>query len=237
MNLSIKRMQAILVKDYKEFSRNLAVSSTILVPLIIAAFYSRMGMDTIQMHFMAINMTFSLVATYIQCCLIAEEKEKNTLRNLMLSPASIPEILIGKSMLTFIITILILTGSILLTGYNPGNILIMIIAFLLSSIFYITVGTLLGLMAKTVMESSVIVMPVFFLFSIGPFASALVEKYPVMKVIEWLPSTQLINLAESLENQFQAGDLVQPFSLISLWIFIAMILTVIVYKKRMTDDI
>lgn len=236
MNLSIKRMHAILVKDYKEFSRNLAISSTILVPLVIAAFYSRMGIDTIQGHFMAINMTFALVATYIQCCLIAEEKEKNTLRNLMLSPATIPEILIGKSMLTLIITILIVTGCMFLNDYNPGNILIMIVALLLSSIFYIAVGTLLGLLAKTVMESSVIVMPVFFLFSLGPFANAFVEDYPVLKVVEWLPSAQLISLAESLETNFQVVDLIQPFSIISLWILMAIMMTVIVYKKRMVDD-
>lgn len=236
MNLSIKRMQAILIKDYKEFSRNMAVSSMVFLPLILAAVYSRMGVDTIQGHFMSINMTFSLVATYVQCCLIAEEKEKNTLRNLMLSPATIPEILIGKSMLTFIVTILIVTGCMVLSEYKPGNLLIMIVALLLSTIFYISVGTLLGLFAKTVMESSVIVVPVLIMFSIGPVVTAFIENYPILKVAEWLPSTQLIMLAESLETKFSVGDLVQPFTIILLWIIVAIFATVIVYKKRMVDE-
>lgn len=237
MNLSMKRMQAILVKDYKEFSRNMAVSTMVFLPLIIAALYSRMGVDAIEMHFMPINMTFSVVATYIQCCLIAEEKEKNTLRSLMLSPATIPEILIGKSMLTFIVTILIVAGCMLLSEYNPGNLLIMIVALLLSTIFYIAVGTLLGLFAKTVMESSVIVLPVPFLFSLGPMAMVLlVEDYPILKVIEYLPSTQLILLAESLENNFEVGDFIKPIIIILLWILLAIIATVMAYKKRMVDE-
>ena len=39
MNISMTRIQAILVKDYKEFSRNYAVSTMILLPLILA-FYT-----------------------------------------------------------------------------------------------------------------------------------------------------------------------------------------------------
>ncbi|WP_397539723.1 ABC transporter permease [Rummeliibacillus pycnus] len=236
MNLSIKRMQAILIKDYKEFSRNMAVSSMVFLPLILAAVYSRMGVDTMQGHFMSINMTFSLVATYIQCCLIAEEKEKNTLRSLMLSPATIPEILIGKSMLTFIVTTLIVAGCMFLAEYNPSNLSIMIVALLLSTIFYIAVGTLLGLFAKTVMESSVIVVPVIVLFSLGPTSIAFVDNYPILKIVEWLPSTQLIMLAESLETKFSVGDLVQPFTSILLWIIVTTFATVIVYKKRMVDE-
>ena len=236
MNLSIRRMQAILVKDYKEFSRNIAVSSMVFMPLIFAAVYSRMGVDTMQGYFMPINLTFSVVATYIQCCLIAEEKEKNTLRNLMLSPATIPEILIGKSMLTFIVTIFIVTGCMLLNDYNPGNLLIIIVALLLSTILYITIGTLLGLFAKTVMESSVIVLPVLFLFSVGPTAIVYIENYPILKVVEWLPSTQLIMLAETLETNWGIGDIIKPFIIIALWILIAIIATVSVYKKRMVDE-
>lgn len=69
---------------------------------------------------MSINITFSMVATYVQCCLIAEEKEKNTLRSLMLSPASTSEILIGKSTLTFISTMLIVGDVCISQGICQG---------------------------------------------------------------------------------------------------------------------
>ena len=111
MTFSWKRVNAILQKDFKDFSRNTAVSIIIFLPIILAALYGRMGVDSIQGHFMNINMTFSMVGTYVQCCLIAEEKEKNTLRGLMLSPASTLEILGGKSLLSFLLTLIIVFFS------------------------------------------------------------------------------------------------------------------------------
>ena len=48
-----------------------------------------------------------VVGSFVQCSLIAEEKEKNTLRGLMLSPASTLEILGGKSLLSLIATMTI----------------------------------------------------------------------------------------------------------------------------------
>ncbi|ETT82709.1 ABC transporter permease [Viridibacillus sp. FSL R5-0477] len=235
MNTSVKRIQAILVKDYKEFSRNIAVSSMIFLPLILAAMYARMGVDTIQGYFMSINITFSMVATYVQCCLIAEEKEKNTLRSLMLSPASTSEILIGKSTLTFISTMLIVGGCMYFSGYMPGNLVVMALALMLSAVFYIAVGTFLGLFAKSVMESSVIVLPVLAIFSLGPMGMAFIENYPILKVVEWLPSVQIILLGELLEKSYALGDLIKPFAVIIGWIIVAAIATVVTFKKRMVD--
>ncbi len=88
MNISMTRIQAIFMKDYKEFSRNYAVSVMALMPLVLAIFI-KSSSTTIATYFLLINMTFSMVTTYVQCSLIAEEKEKNTLRSLMLSPASL----------------------------------------------------------------------------------------------------------------------------------------------------
>ena len=45
----------------------------------------KMGDDiAIEAHYMVINFTMVIVGSFVQCSLIAEEKEKNTLRGLML---------------------------------------------------------------------------------------------------------------------------------------------------------
>lgn len=107
MNISMRRVNAILQKDFKDISRNSAVSISALMPLILAFIYGRMGDITIEAHYMVINLTLVVVGSFLQCSLIAEEKEKNTLRGLMLSPASTLEILGGKSLLSFIATIIV----------------------------------------------------------------------------------------------------------------------------------
>lgn len=235
MTFSWKRVNAIFQKDFKDFSRNMAVSIVIFLPLIMAAAYSRMGVDSIQGHFMTINMTFAMVGTYVQCCLIAEEKEKNTLRGLMLSPASNLEILGGKSLLSFVLTIVIIFFSAFLSEYKPANITIVAVAIILSSLFYIGIGTLLGLVAKSVMESSVIVLPVIGIFSVGSFVITWVEKYPILKVVEYMPNVQLIDLAEKVEKGAGLTDVLSNIGIISIWVVVVCLLTGTVFKKRMKD--
>ena len=235
MNLSIKRVNAIFQKDFKDFSRNLAVSMVIFLPLFMAAVYSRMGVDTLNAHYMIFNMTFALIATYVQCCLIAEEKEKNTLRGLMLSPASTGEILGGKSLLSFVLTMIILLASALLAEYKPANIGIIALALVVSSFFYIGVGTLLGLWARSVMESSLIVLPVLGIFSFGSFALPFAEKYPILEVLNYFPNSQLIEIAVKVEEGLGFGAVWSHFAIISVWILVALALTMVVYRKRMID--
>lgn len=235
MNISMTRIQAILMKDYKEFSRNYAVSVMVLMPLILAFLYNRSGSATIATYILSINMAFSMVTTYVQCCLIAEEKEKNTLRSLMLSPASLGDILIGKSLFVFIITMVVVALTIFIAGYNPANLFILAIALILSTVFYIALGTLCGLFSKTIMEGSLITLPVVLIFSFGPLALALSSASPIVKIAEWLPSSQLVLLAEALEGSYTTMDVIIPIASIIVWSLLTWIVAGFIYKKRMVD--
>ncbi|OEC01066.1 ABC transporter [Lysinibacillus sphaericus] len=231
MNMSFTRIQAIFMKDYKEFSRNYAVSVMVFLPLILAFAYNKIGTSSIDAYFLPINLVFAVVTAYVQCCLIAEEKEKNTLRNLMLSPASLADILIGKSLFVFIVTVVVVSLAIFLVGYEPANLLILAIALLLSTVFYIALGTLCGLFAKTIMEASIIVMPVMFIFSFGPFALSLASVYPILELAKWLPSSQLVLLAEALEGPYTMMDCIIPIVTITVWSSLTWGITGFIYKK------
>jgi len=213
----------------------MAVSVIIFLPPILAAFYGRMGIDEIDIYYMLINMSFAMVATFVQCCLIAEEKEKNTLRGLMISPANTAEILSGKSLLTFLLTISVISFCIFFMEYKPQNIAIISIAIILSSFFYIGLGTLLGLFAKSVMEASVIVMPVIIVFSLGSFITSLADKYPILKVAEYLPNILLIDLATKVEAGAGFVDVISNLGIITVWVILIGVLTTVVYQKRMMD--
>lgn len=235
MTFSWKRVHAIFLKDYKDFSRNMAVSTIIFLPPILAAFYGRMGIVSIESIYLIFNLTFATVAAFVQTCLIAEEKEKNTLRGLMLSPASTSEILSGKGLLSFILTLVIVVFSAFLMDYTPDNIAVIVLALVLSTLFYIGLGTLLGLFAKSVMEASVLVLPVMLIFSFGSFITVLAEKYPILKAANYLPNVQLVELAKNVEKGAAFGQVLPALGIIALWIIGVSILTVIVFRKRMVD--
>ncbi|MEB2282021.1 ABC transporter permease [Lysinibacillus xylanilyticus] len=235
MNISMSRIQAIFMKDYKEFSRNYAVSVMVFMPLVFAFLYNKSGSATITSYFFTINIAFSMVTTYVQCCLIAEEKEKNTLRSLMLSPASLGDILIGKSLFVFIITMVVVALTIFIAGYNPANLFILAIALILSTVFYIALGTLCGLFSKTIMEGSLITLPVVLIFTCGPLTLALSSASPIVKIAEWLPSSQLVLLAEALEGSYTTMDVIIPIASIIVWSLVTWIVAGFIYKKRMVD--
>lgn len=236
MTFSMKRSLAILQKDYKDVSKNMYVCFTLFLPLLMAAIYGRMGVNSINAVYMVFNISFTLVATYVQCSLIAEEKEKNTLRGLMLSPASPLEIISGKSLLSLIATLIILVGSAFLIEYQPGSMAAVGLALFFSSIFYIGIGTLLGLVTKSAMEASVAVMPVIVVFTFGSFVTPMMEQYPVLKIMNYMPNLQLVDLA----NKVQAGasfiSVLSNLGVILLWALIIHVFVVIVYKKRMVDE-
>ncbi|MDQ0272913.1 ABC transporter permease [Cytobacillus purgationiresistens] len=235
MTFSMKRLLAIFNKDYKDLTRNLYVSFTLLVPLVLAAVFGRQGIDSIDLYYMVFNMALCLVAAYIQCSLIAEEKEKNTLRGLMLSPASTMEILVGKGLLSFVTTILVIGISAYFLGYMPENLLIVSLGIILSTVFYIALGTALGLVTRSVMEASVIIMPFVFIFSFGTSLSVLAEKYPILQAADYLPNSQLIMIAKEVEMGTGLAELWSHFGIIGLWVIGMALITMVIYRKRMVD--
>src|SRR5699024_8051886 len=199
MTFSMKRMVAIFQKDLKDLSKNMFVGTAFILPFMMAFLYRNMDTNSIEEHYLVINLAFVSIAFFVQCALIAEEKEMNTLRGLMLSPATIPEILGGKSLVSFVLTVLTIIICVKFIGYQPEHLGLISIALLLSLIFYLALGTMLGLLTKTVIEASVMMLPVMFIFGFSSFVLMLVVKYPALSFAEYLPSVQLIEFAKDIQ--------------------------------------
>ncbi|MCK2157704.1 ABC transporter permease [Exiguobacterium sp. 17-1] len=236
MIFSINRAMAIFQKDVKDVSKNVFVGTTLLVPILMAIVYKNIGEVTLEIHYTVINLTFSSVAAFVQCTLIAEEKEKNTLRSLMLSPATTLEILGGKSVLTALITLLTIIISAVITGYTPSHLFIIVIALLISCLFYLALGTLLGLMTSSVMEASVAVLPVMFLFGFGTLLQQVSDKYPVLSVVDYLPNLQLLELAKKVEDGASFSSLSINLIIILIAGVLFSALVFMIYKKRTLRD-
>lgn len=222
MNLSIRRMQAIFMKDYKEFTRNYAISIMLLAPIIFAAMFEK------ELIIVVLNLTFGMLTAFVQATLIAEEKERNTLRSLTLTPASPLDILIGKSSLVFVMTAFIIAVVAFVMDFVPDA--PMTIALILMTILFIALGTICGLYAKSVMEATLTVLPVLFIFSLGSMLSSFADRFPFLKVADYLPSAQLLLL--------DLGEKGAPAVImnISIWTIIACIAAYLLYVKRLKDE-
>ena len=235
MIFSWKRMMAIFEKDMKDLSKNIFVLSTVAMPLLVGFLFKREGDIPIGLHFLVINLAFTAVATYVQCVIIAEEKEKNTLRTLTLSPATTFDIMGGKSLVSGGLTIVTIILCAQLTGYRPENPAPIIVAGGLSLVFYIALGTMLGLLTKSVMQASVVILPFIFLFSFGTALQGLVKDTPFLRVVELLPNIQLEHLAQTVQDGGSFANIGSNLLIIAGWALVGWIAAVIAYRRQTLD--
>jgi ABC-2 type transport system permease protein len=236
MSISLKRARAIFVKDYKEFLRNYAISIMLIVPIIFAVLFRSAGASLPGASGFLFNTSFVLLTAFAQACLIAEEKERNTLRSLMLTPATTMDVLIGKSSLVFVMSAVVLAISTYLFGYEPASIWAFVVAIILSIILYTAVGTICGLFSKTLLDASLSILPVAFVFTGAPWGAMFVKDYPILKVLDYVPSSQLVHLLGISNTGFTTGDLLRPLLIILAWTVVLTIVSVVLYQRRLKDE-
>ncbi|MFD1065110.1 ABC transporter permease [Oceanobacillus locisalsi] len=235
MTFSVKRFMAIFQKDLKDLYRNMYVSSTALMPLVFAVIYGRMDNITIEMYVFVISISLALVGTFLQCAMIAEEKEKNTLRGLMLSPATLTEILSGKSAVTIVITVVVTGVCMLLMNFSFAGRGVLIAGVILSLIFFIALGTWMGLITRSVLEASVYILPVMFIFGMGNMFMAFADQYTFLQVLEYTPGIQLEEIVKLEDTGAGFSQLWKPFAIIGAWVVASLVLAAVTFKKRMMD--
>jgi len=238
MSISLKRARAIFVKDYKEFSRNYGVSIIVILPIVLALLFRGAGPSYLGAFAigLVLNPSFVLLTCLVQTCLIAEEKERNTLRSLMMTPATTMDVLIGKSTLVFIMSAVVLAIATFILGYEPASIWAFVAAIMLSIILYIAAGTICGLFSKSLLEASLSIMPVALVFTGAPWGAFLAEDYPVLKVLDYAPSSQLVHLLGVSGTGFTTGDLLKPLLIILAWTVALTIVSVVLYQRRLMDE-
>ncbi|SFF64786.1 ABC-2 type transport system permease protein [Halobacillus alkaliphilus] len=231
--ISIKRIQAVVIKDYRDLLKNAYMLSTAVIPLFFAFIFSQgEGMET-AVVFMPITLSMVMVGSFIQAGVIAEEKEKNTLRGLLLSPLNTSEIFIGKSVLSAVLSIIMVVAVILIGNIPmPDQTLLVTAAILISLVIFISIGTILGLVSRTVMETSVAGIPVLFIFGMGDVFRTMIESEWLIKVLSYLPDKQLGQLLQQLMNGQSVGE---HFLVLALWAVLSVIVTIYIFKKRRFD--
>src|SRR5699024_2684439 len=106
--MNMKRIGAIFEKDLKDFMKNMMLMLMPVVPIVLSLFYRQLcaGEEMpLQMIYIIIGVIFSTVTANCIMAMMAEEKEKKTLKGLIMSPASFADVIIGKSLVTGLMTL------------------------------------------------------------------------------------------------------------------------------------
>ena len=235
MTFSMKRFSAILRKEMQDLKTNAQVLLMAILPLGLALFYKQMGGGKEFLAGIVIVMVLSMVTTITQATLIAEEKEKHTLRVMMLSPASPVEAILGKSLPIMVLSILLSIISLFLLDTLKGNVFLLMIIILLGVLLFIIIGTMIGLLAKNLVQVSILGTPIMMIFFAGPLLHLFVKNEIAKKILYYVPTNHIFNaITDALEGKgfsTLSGNLMN----VSIWVFITFILFLFVYKKKQLD--
>lgn len=237
MTFSMRRFRAMVKKEWKDAIRNPQILLNAGMPILLAVLFRQKEADPNEPAFLSIPIliAISITGAFVQANMIAEEKEKNTLRSLMLSPASKLEILAGKSATTTLFALIVSTACLVISGVPNVNFAYLIILAVLLLLIFMALGTVIGLIARTASESSIVGLPLLLFFIFGPIFVPDLDMPALMNIINFLPSQQFVMAITEL---LQDGGLPQIggnlLNLI-LWTVLSGALCLLIYGKKRFD--
>lgn len=237
MDFSLKRVNALVTKELRDFYRNPNVLIMCALPLFFAIVYGNMFGGQISKTFvllLCILMNFTMVGCVVMSMLIAEEKEKNTLRTLMLSPLSPAEFLAGKSVITTIVSMIINVIIYFVLKIDMKFLVPFIIITFITTITMIFLGGIVGLLSKNQMETGIVGFPVYMALLMIPIFSGINKT--IKNIANLLPT---YHCGEALNKIFKGQgffDIKYNIMALVIWIFVSFVLFLLVNKKRSLDN-
>jgi len=228
----MKHMITIIQKQLLDTLKN----KPILIQFILFPLFSIIMTYAIQIQEMPENFFVNLFATmYIGMAplvsisaIISEEKEKNTLRVLLMADVSPTQYLIGIG--SYVFFMCIMGGMVFcLLLNNVTNIQRIFFLFIMGIgiITSIIIGACIGVGSKNQMSATSVTIPVMMIFSFMPMLSMFNDK--IQKVSKIIYSEQIRNLINNLEN---GRNDMENIAVIIINIILFGILFCVLYKKR-----
>ena len=168
--ISLRKIYALIAKDMKTITYNLFVLSGLLVVPVVAFFFT-LATDAPEpaLADLLLQMNILLNGANIICVMIAEEKEKHTLSVLIASTVSGAEFLVGKVLVTAVLTLISNVALFFIMGLGAilpfGSFVIVTgIAILPAA----AIGAIIGIACKTQAAASTAVAPLMMILVILP---------------------------------------------------------------------
>ncbi len=226
----MNHIAAIFKKQLKDTLRN----KTVFIQFVMFPVMTLIMTNAINIQEMPENFFVILFATmYIGMApltsiasIISEEKEKNTLRVLIMSNVKPHEYLLGIG--SYVWFACMLGGAVICTagGYNLQTSIAFMGILAIGILTSLLIGAIIGIGSKTQMMATSITVPVMMIFSFVPMLSLF--NRTIEKIARVLYSEQISRMLNQINSlQFHAENI----GVIGLNILIAAILFIMIFKK------
>ncbi len=230
--MSLSRVMALVVKEIQDLRRNGSILAMLAVAPGMTLLWSKvMNFPPFTAATIGILFAVIMVGTYTPAMMLAEEKEKNTLRVLMLSPATPTEILLGKGLVT-LLGVLVATAIIMpISGAQAQNLPLFLLTIIAGTVFVIMLGFIIGLLSPNQMATGYIGMPIYIVLLLFPVLGQ--EGGNVLsKIAKFIPSNYIGDgVFKALKGAAFSEGLME-LGILSGSALLAVILFVLVYKRK-----
>lgn len=253
MNAAMRKTGALLAKDFADLFKNPTLLVVCLLPIAFMALYSFMigdaaggsdltveqqeAVDPVISQFMlgsSLCMTLGMVCTMTVLYGIAEEKEKRTLRTLMLANVGASQVVASKTVVALVSSTVVNAVCFFVAGGEPGMLGAYLALSVAGALPVILFSLVLGLACRDQMTAGVYSVPVLLVALVPMFG---MSNETIEKVAHWLPTGgvyDLIGLA--LNGNLLTQDALAPLAVTVAWIVVGAVLFAALFKRLARDN-
>lgn len=231
------KVKALFKLGLEDLLKNMNVLIFVILPLGFALLYSRMDdMPQGYVFSLCILMNLSMVPVALMGTIIAEEKEKNTLRTLILNNVKATEILFSKALICMLFVIInnILIYFIVSLPMSTFALYELVALFVSCAVIFL--GAVVGLFSKNQMSAGLLSMP-FMLILMAPLFVQMVENKVFENIVRVLPTDAMMKTFSHIsENSMNFSNVGVPLLIITAWFVGSIVAFNIAYKKVGVDN-
>lgn len=239
MDVSVRKIGVLFKKDFLDILKNISISISCIMPVFFAILYkylfSDMGIPEGYLLTLILALNLTMGAVMIPATSIAEEKEKHTLRTLMLSNVSGFEFCMSKMLVTSVFMIITNIIIFLLLGVELSVLPPFLLVTVIGSVPVIVLGAVVGLAARDQMTAGVYEIPLMLVFLLPTIFSQMNHTAEIIAKVT--PCNAVVELVANVVNkQLFSSDSAFYFVVVLIWIVAAVGLFIVLFRRKGFDN-
>ncbi len=230
----MRNINAVFMKQLKETLKNKAILiQFVMLPAMSVIMSSFVKIEDMPENFFVKLFSVMFIGMAPLTCMssiIAEEKEMNTLRALLMSNVKPFEYLIGTGLYVWLFCMLGAVVFALCGGYSETELCLFMTIMAVGIILSELIGAIIGVCSKNQMTATSVGIPVMMVFSFMPMLAMFNET--IKKVAGIVYSQQLSIIMNNIET---ADIQAENFIILGINFIIAIVLFGVMFKKKGLD--
>lgn len=241
MKIRTRIIKTLMKKDMKLMVSNKNSIFMLLMPVLFCVLYTKVlpigeAAGTVYPLLICQILNMVCIPVSLLSMMVAEEKEKHTLRSLIMSDVSAQEFLCSKMTLLLVAMEVISVVNYLLTGLEMKFFAGYLAISTLSSLGILFLGAAIGIISNDQMSTGTLSSPLMLLMMLPPLFANMNDILEKIAMI--LPTNtfyQVMSQAYYKNRPFFSGDNAKYYIVSIIWIFIGIIAFNLIYKRRGID--